>query len=114
MSPMDKRMCDAPNSEYRFGMCRTKIVTLGRACEESVQCKRFDQNSECFEEICMCKEGYMDVDNHCRAIVPTDMLCKTDDQCPKNSQCIRERCVCENDFISSVESIVSKFQDLYP
>lgn len=99
--------CTAPNSEFRYGECRTKNVHLGKACDESLQCERVDWNSECLKKVCVCKDHFMEVDGECRSIVQTDK-CTKRDQCPQNADCVKNKCVCEKEFIGSSDNIVSK------
>ncbi|XP_070498949.1 prion-like-(Q/N-rich) domain-bearing protein 25 [Chironomus tepperi] len=92
--------CTTPNTEFKNGLCRTKNVHLGKSCEESLQCRRNDLNSQCINDICMCKKHFIEVENVCRSIVKDDQ-CTKNEQCPENAECQKELCVCKKEFIGS-------------
>ncbi|CAG9806100.1 unnamed protein product [Chironomus riparius] len=94
--------CKAPNTEFRIGMCRTKVVQLGKACEENLQCNRNEWNSECINEVCVCKNHYMEVEHACRPIIQSDK-CTKDEQCPEHAECFESKCICNKGFINSLD-----------
>lgn len=102
---LDEPPCRKPNTEFRYGECRTKNVHLGKACDDAIQCERVDWNSECVKKVCTCKEHFMEVDSECRSIVKVDKCAKRDD-CPANSDCIKDKCVCQKEFIGSLDKAV--------
>lgn len=103
---MNAQKCTIPNTELKDGRCVATIVHLGRSCDFSEQCMRYDKNSECIEGFCSCKENFMEKDNMCRSLIKIEK-CTEDEQCKSNAECYKEKCVCNKGFITAANFSVN-------
>jgi len=94
------KACTGYNTEMKNGVCRTRVVSIGRYCEEHLQCLRNDWNAECIDNICTCKDHYMEIENICRSVIKIDKCTKTE-QCPEHAECLKGKCLCNKEYVSS-------------
>lgn len=85
--------------------CLTKIVPLGKSCENDDQCVRFALNSKCLDRICQCVENFLQIDkNNCRSLVykeEDEISCDNGNRCGINQDCVKGKCVCTKFFVAS-------------
>ncbi|XP_075223231.1 uncharacterized protein LOC142325394 [Lycorma delicatula] len=106
----DRGMCNCgPNFTVAITVADRclRIVKLGEACEEDIQCSKGQTGAICVGSHCVCSEKYTEEEGHCVAKTKIGSSCKVKDDCAQIpfGDCSNEGiCACPKPLIPSIYS----------
>lgn len=84
---------------------------LGKSCEVTEQCKEANLLTECKENLCVCKDGFMALNGtmECRSIAGSakgkSTLCNDTSECHEHEECKEGHCLCLKGFVASTKEV---------
>ncbi|CAD6222239.1 GSCOCG00000849001-RA-CDS, partial [Cotesia congregata] len=92
-----EKKCSCGNDYYYLEKnCHELKKALNDSCTRKEDCQKIN-NSECKKDMCLCKDGYEELNNECRALIGKP--CDVPKDCyAENADCIEKKCSCGNDY----------------